>query len=72
MKNLLKLFKNNFLPLNERYSAECLTSMDEMTNYLKSDFELKLDSIYEDIKQKFNKLYKFKKEFYCDICDQTN
>lgn len=61
MKNLLKLFENNFLPLNEKYSAECLTSMDDMTKFLKDDIGSYLDKMYERVKKKFNKLYKFKK-----------
>lgn len=61
IKDLLKLFETNFLPLSEKYSAECLTSMDQMTQYLESNLPKKLDGIYEDIKKKFELLYKFKK-----------
>lgn len=47
MKSLLGLFERNFLPLSEKYSAECLTSMDDMTVYLKSNLADTLDQMYE-------------------------
>ena len=47
MKSLLGLFERNFLPLSEKYSAECLTSMDDMTVYLKSNLGELLDRKYE-------------------------
>lgn len=43
MKDLMKLFETNFLPLSEKYSAECLTSMDKMTSYLESNLSKTLD-----------------------------
>lgn len=72
MKSLLGLFERNFLPLSEKYSAECLTSMDDMTVYLKSNLGELLDKKYEEIKIKFNTLYKFKKQFYCHLCNRKN
>lgn len=58
MKDLLGLFQTSFLPLSEKYSAECLTSMDEMTEYLESNLGERLDKMYEEIKEKYNILYK--------------
>lgn len=69
MKDLLGLFENAFLPLNEKYSAECLTSMDDMTVFVNTNLSEKLDEMYEAIKKKFNLQYKFKKQFYCNICN---
>ena len=70
MKSVLKLFKKNVLPENDKYSAECLTSLEDMNDYIDGGLEGKLDTIFEDIKEKFTLLYDFKKQFYCNICNQ--
>ena len=54
MKDLLGLFENSFLPMNEKYSAECLTSMDDMTVFVNTNLSETLDEMYENIKKKFN------------------
>lgn len=72
MKNILGLFERNILPKKEKYSAECLTSVDLMGEFVKQNLEEKLDFFFEEIKEKFDVLYKFKKQFYCNICDYGN
>ena len=33
MKTIMSLYRNNVLPETEKYSAECLTAMDDMAEY---------------------------------------
>ena len=72
MKNILNLYKNNILPKKEKYSAECLTSIDLMSEFVDENLSEKFEFFYEEIKEKFDILYKFKKQFYCTLCDSEN
>ena len=72
LKEVLHLFEVNELPEHEKYSAECLESLSDMRQYIDKNLQEKLDFFYENIKKGFNVLYKFKKQFYCQICNQDN
>lgn len=71
MKAVLGLFKKNVLPESEKYSAECLTSLEDMNDYISGNLLGKLNLMFEELKEKFNLIYDFKKQFYCNICDQS-
>lgn len=70
IKEVLELYKHNELPKAAKYSAECLESTDLMKEFVNKDLSSKLDLIYEQIKVNFDTLYKFKKQFYCEICNK--
>jgi hypothetical protein len=68
---VLALYENNELPPSEKYSAECLTSLEDMKEFVDGKLHDKLTQMFEDIKLKFSLLYEFKKQFFCHICDQA-
>ena len=70
IQSVLKLFEKNSLPESEKYSAECLTSLEDMNEYLHGNLHEKLDLMFQTIKERFLLLYEFKKQFYCKICDR--
>lgn len=72
LKDVFDLFVSNELPEHEKYSAECLESINDMHKFIDKNVPEKLDFFYENIKKGFNILYKFKKQFYCEICNQEN
>lgn len=72
MKDILSLFEKNHLPPHAKYSAECLESISELTEYVQQGVVEKFNLMYMMIKKGFNNLYKFKKQFYCAICDKDN
>lgn len=72
MKDIMKLFKEGELPGHAEYSAECLDSVNEMHNLREEDFEETLDYMYNYVKVGFERLFKFKKSFYCFVCDRRN
>lgn len=72
MKSILDIFNKNKLPLNKKYSAECLQSIDDMDDLIKNNLQELLNETFEKIKVAYNNLYKFKRQFYCDICNLSN
>lgn len=72
IKGILGIFTKNKLPLNKKYSAECLQSIDDMEDLIKAELADKLTEMFEKIKVAYNNLYKFKRQFYCDICNTEN
>ena len=72
MKAILLIYEKNKLPKAKKYSAECLQSLDDMEELKEAEFDAILDEMFEKIKVGFNNLYKFKRQFYCDICDLKN
>ena len=72
MKDIMGLFKDGQLPGHTEYSAECLDSVNMMTQLDEEGFEQNLDYMYNYIKTGFERLFKFKKSFYCFVCDRRN
>lgn len=72
MKQVIELFTQTKLPAHAKYSAECLESIQELTEYVDQGVVEKFNLMFMLIKKGFNNLYKFKKQFYCAICDQDN
>lgn len=72
IKAVLELFEKNELPEHVKYSAECLEAVDEMSKFVAEDMAAYLDKMFEETKVKFNQLYKFKKQFYCQLCDRDS
>ena len=72
IKSILELFTRSELPERAKYSAECLESMDDMADLVSQNLAEKLDKTFEDVKVGFNTLYKFKKQFYYNICERDS
>lgn len=72
LKSILAVFSKNKLPTNKKYSAECLQSIEDMQGLVDADLPDILDEMFEKVKVAYNNLYKFKRQFYCDICNQHN
>lgn len=72
MKNIIELFTKTKLPPHAKYSAECLESIQDLNQYVSQGVIEKFDIMYMMIKKGFNTLYKFKKQFYCSICNNDN
>lgn len=70
IKKIISLFERNELPEHVKYSAECLQTIDDMRGFVNSKKSVDLDDMFNEVKQKFNDLYKFKKQFYCQICNR--
>ncbi len=49
-KKVIELYEKNKLKTSEKYSAECLISMNEMQVFLNNHIYRKLDYTYEMIK----------------------
>jgi hypothetical protein len=72
MKSIMHLFMQGQLPQHTEYSAECLDAVNEMDILNKDNFEENLDNMYILIKLGFERIFKFKKTFYCFICNKQN
>lgn len=72
LKGIMGVYGRNRLPKNKKYSAECLQSLDDMQELIDANLGATLDEMFEQVKLGFNDLYKFKRQFYCDICNQAN
>lgn len=72
LKAIIGVFGKNKLPKNKKYSAECLQTIDDMQALVDADIDKTLDDMFEQVKVAYNNLYRFKRQFYCDICNQEN
>ena len=72
MKSIMSLFLEGQLPQHTEYSAECLDAVNEMDLLHKDNFKENTENFYELIKLGFERLYKFKKTFYCFLCNRAN
>ena len=72
MKDIMKLFLEGELPQHTEYSAECLDSVNKMSQLHEEGFEESIDYMYNYVKVGFERLFKFKKQFYCFVCDRRN
>lgn len=72
MKNIMGLFEESELPEHAEYSAECLDSVNQMKLLKEDSFVDNLEYVYNYIKLGFERLYKLKKGFYCNLCDRRN
>jgi hypothetical protein len=72
MKDVMKLFVEGELPQHTEYSAECLDSVNKMSQLHEENFFDSMDYMYNYIKVAFERLFKFKKSFYCFVCDRRN
>jgi len=70
IQQIIELFEKNQLPEHVKYSAECLQTIDDMRGFVKSNMSTYLGDMLAEVQQRFNDLYKFKKQFYCKICNR--
>jgi hypothetical protein len=70
INKIISLFQRNQLPEHVKYSAECLQTIDDMNGFVKSEKSVYLEAMFNEIKTKFNDLYQFKKQFYCQVCNR--
>lgn len=72
IKAILNVFGKTKLPASKKYSAECLQTIDDMQQLIDMDLAAVLDRKFEEVKIAYNNLYKFKRQFYCDICNRDS
>ena len=71
-ESILEVFGKSKLPQNKKYSAECLQSIDDMQDLVDANLIEILKEAFNNVKIAYNHLYKFKRQFYCDICNRDN
>lgn len=66
----MSFYMKKELPSRVKYSAECLESLSIIEGYINDDIPLKLYQLEKKIEVVFNKYFKFKRQFYCTICNR--